>query len=77
MSKPLILLTNDDGVQSPGLMAAVRALREGHSGVMVALAPPNVDYVPLDDAISRMKTVPHQADTVLTGRDLGICFGDI
>jgi 6-phosphofructokinase 1 len=56
--------------------AAVRALEEGHSGIMVALAPPEVNYVPLDEATCRMKTVPLNADTVLTGRDLGICFGD-
>jgi len=56
--------------------AAVRALEEGHSGVMVALDPPMVRYVPLEEATSRMKTVPLDSDTVLTGRDLGISFGD-
>lgn len=56
--------------------AAVRALAEGQSGVMVALDPPTVRYVPLADATSRMKTVPLDCDTVLTARDLGICFGD-
>ena len=56
--------------------AAVRALAEGQSGVMVALDPPNVNYVPLEDATRRMKTVPLDCDTVLTARDLGICFGD-
>ena len=56
--------------------AAVRALEQGHSGVMVALAPPEVNYVPLGDAIYRMKTVPLDCDTILTARDLGICFGD-
>ena len=56
--------------------AAVRALEEGQSGVMVALNPPTVDYVPLDDVTGRMRTVPLGADTILTARDLGICFGD-
>lgn len=56
--------------------AAVRALEEGQSGVMVALDPPTVRYVPLDDATRRMKTVPLDADTMLTARDLGIVFGD-
>lgn len=56
--------------------AAVRALEEGRSGVMVALDPPEVKYVPLDEATCRMKTVPLDCDTILTGRDLGICFGD-
>ena len=37
MSRPLILLTNDDGVQSPGLLAAVRALRG--LGELMIVAP--------------------------------------
>ena len=56
--------------------AAVRALEEGRSGVMVALDPPTVRYVPLEEATSRMKSVPLDCDTVLTARDLGISFGD-
>ncbi len=56
--------------------AAVRALDEGQAGVMVALDPPTVRYVPLEDCTRRMKTVPLDCDTILTGRDLGICFGD-
>lgn len=56
--------------------AAVRALEEGHSGVMVALHHPNVMYVPLEEVAGRMKAVPPDCDTVQTGRDLGICFGD-
>ena len=56
--------------------AAVRALEEGLSGVMVSLAFPNVEYVPLTEVAGRMKTVPPDSDTVQTGRDLGICFGD-
>lgn len=56
--------------------AAVRALAEGQHGVMVALDPPTVKYVPLADATSRMKTVPLDSDVMLTARDLGICLGD-
>jgi len=56
--------------------AAVRALDEGQSGVMVALDPPTVNYVPLSDSIQRMKTVPLNCDIILTARDLGIGFGD-
>lgn len=37
MTKPLILITNDDGVQSPGLLAAVRALRG--LGELMIVAP--------------------------------------
>jgi 6-phosphofructokinase 1 len=56
--------------------SAVRALSEGHSGVMVALDPPTVRYVPLAQATKRMKTVPRDCDTVRTARELGICLGD-
>jgi 6-phosphofructokinase 1 len=56
--------------------AAVRALVEGQSGVMVALDPPTVRYVPLKKVAGRMKQVPLDCDTILTGRELGICFGD-
>ncbi|AGZ49489.1 6-phosphofructokinase [Mycobacterium kansasii] len=56
--------------------AAVRALDEGHSGVMVALNPPTVDYVPLAEATHRQKTVPLDCDSILTARDMGINFGD-
>ncbi len=56
--------------------AAVRALAEGQAGVMVALDPPTVRYVPLKKVAGRMKTVPLDCDTILTGRELGICFGD-
>ena len=56
--------------------AAVRALDEGLSGVMVALAFPNVNYVPLQDVAGRMKAVPLDGDTLQTARDVGICMGD-
>jgi len=56
--------------------AAVRALAEGQDGVMVALDPPTVRYVPLIEATNRMKTVPTDCDTILTARELGISFGD-
>jgi 6-phosphofructokinase 1 len=56
--------------------AAIRALDEGQSGIMVALDPPTVRYVPLALATQRMKTVPLHCDTILTARDLGISFGD-
>lgn len=56
--------------------AAVRALAAGESGVMVALDPPTVRYVPLAMATSRMKIVPLAGDTIATARDLGTSFGD-
>lgn len=56
--------------------AAVRALAQGKSGMMVALDPPVVRYVPLHKATKRMKTVPLDGDTILTAREMGISFGD-
>jgi phosphofructokinase-like protein len=56
--------------------AAVRALDDGQDGVMVALNPPTVDYVPLAEVTSRQKKVPLDCDTMLTARDMGITFGD-
>jgi 6-phosphofructokinase 1 len=56
--------------------ASVRALDQGQSGIMVALDPPTVNYIPLEDCTQRMKSVPLDCDTVLTARDLGISFGD-
>jgi 6-phosphofructokinase len=56
--------------------AAVRALAAGQTGVMVALDPPTVRYVPLAEATRRMKVVPLDCDTILTARELGICLGD-
>ena len=56
--------------------AAVRALAEGKSGVMVALDPPKVRYVPLAQATKRLKTVPLDCDSILTARSLGVSFGD-
>ena len=56
--------------------AAVRALAEGQSSVMVALDPPTVKYIALEEAIRCIKSVPLDSDIMLTARDLGVSFGD-
>ena len=56
--------------------AAVRALEEGQSNVLVALDPPTVRYVPLAECTERIKIVPVDCDTIKTARDLGMCLGD-
>lgn len=56
--------------------AAVRALQEGQDGIMVGLQPPEVVYVPLEEATRQLKLVPLDGDTMRTARDLGINFGD-
>ena len=42
--------------------AAVRGLEDGQNGVMVALAPPHVKYVPIDVALGKIKMVPMDSD---------------
>lgn len=56
--------------------AAIRALDEGMNSIMVALDPPNVRYVPLDEISGKVRMVDLESDIMTTGRDLGICFGD-
>jgi len=56
--------------------AAVRALEAGECGIMVALDPPRVRYVPLQEVTGRIRTVPLDCDTLMTARDLGISLGD-
>ncbi len=56
--------------------AAVRAIAEGESNIMVALDPPTVRYVPLELCTQRTKTVPLDGDIIATARELGIALGD-
>jgi len=56
--------------------AAVRCIREGSLGTMVALQGANVRSVPLADAISEIKRVPLECDLVESARQLGISLGD-
>jgi 6-phosphofructokinase 1 len=56
--------------------AAVRLVAEQRFGTMVALDPPRVLAVPLEEAIAHIKTVPLDSDVVQTARAMGICLGD-
>ena len=56
--------------------AAVRALVEGHDGVMVAVNPPRIDYVPLWVATAKLKLVAADDYGVMTARTLDVSFGD-
>jgi ATP-dependent phosphofructokinase / diphosphate-dependent phosphofructokinase len=56
--------------------AAVKALQAGKDGVMVALKPPQIEFVPLETAVSTMKVVPLDGEVVFTARALGTCLGD-
>ncbi len=56
--------------------AAARLIRKGAFGRMVSLAPPDVESVPIREAIGKMKTVPVDNDIVASAREIGISFGD-
>ena len=57
--------------------AAIDALLKGMDGVMVALNPPRIDFVPIQEAIAKLKLVPVDSEFVLVSRALDICFGDV
>lgn len=56
--------------------AAVNTLLQGKVNVMVALDPPEVKTIPIDEVIKSMKTVPMNCDTIMTARSLGVSLGD-
>ena len=54
---------------------AVRAMRSGKYGVMMAFAPPDIQYVPLAEAINKVRTVPADSEFLKIAQSLGICLG--
>ena len=54
---------------------AVRALEGGKNGVMVAFVPPEIKFVPLAEAINKVRTVPIESVFVTIAQSLGICLG--
>jgi 6-phosphofructokinase len=56
--------------------AAVRALQGNHSGVLVAFQPPDLKFVPLAEAINKVRTVPADSVFVKIARSLGISLGE-
>jgi ATP-dependent phosphofructokinase / diphosphate-dependent phosphofructokinase len=55
---------------------AVRALKENLSGVMVVFQPPDLEFVPITEALNKIRTVPGDCELVQLARDLGISLGD-
>ena len=43
---------------------------------MVALIPPDVESVPIREAIGRPKNVPIDSDIIESAREIGISFGN-
>ncbi len=56
--------------------AAVRYLAEDTARGMVAQVGGKIVLVPFDQVVGGTRGVELDSDTVSTGRDLGICFGD-
>jgi 6-phosphofructokinase 1 len=56
--------------------AAVRALHDNHSGVMVSFQPPDLKFVPLAEAINKVRSVPADSVFMQVARSLGIALGD-
>ena len=54
---------------------AVGALQSGKYGVMIAFTPPDIQYVPLSEAINKVKTVPADSEFIKIAQSLGICLG--
>jgi len=54
---------------------AVEALKAGKNGVMVAFVPPNINFVPLTDAINKVRTVPADSEFIKIARSLNISLG--
>jgi 6-phosphofructokinase len=54
---------------------ALQALEVGKNGVMVAFVPPEIKFVPLSEAINKVRTVPADSEFVKIAQSLGICLG--
>ena len=54
---------------------AVQALNASKNGVMVAFAPPNITFVPLTEAINKVRTVPVDSEFIQIARSLSISLG--
>jgi 6-phosphofructokinase 1 len=54
---------------------AVQALKAGRNGVMVAFVPPEIQFVPLAEAINKVRTVPADSEFMKIAQSLDICVG--
>jgi 6-phosphofructokinase 1 len=50
-------------------------VQAGKYGVMVAFQPPDIKFVPLAEAINKVRTVPADSEFIQIARSLGICLG--
>ena len=50
-------------------------MEEGEYGTMVAFNPPKLEFVPLAEAINKLRTVPLDGGFIQIAHSLGICMG--
>ena len=54
---------------------AIQALQAGSNGVMVSFVPPDVKFVPLAEAINKIRRIPAESMFFQVAESLGIYFG--
>jgi len=54
---------------------ALQALKAGKNGVMVAFVPPEIRFVPLSEAINKVRTVSAESEFLKIAHSLGIYCG--
>jgi ATP-dependent phosphofructokinase / diphosphate-dependent phosphofructokinase len=54
---------------------SVQVLKSGQNGVMVTFMPPDIRFVPLKDAVDKVRTVPAESEFIRIAQSLGIYLG--
>jgi 6-phosphofructokinase len=55
---------------------SVQVLKAGQNGVMVSFMPPDISFVPLVDAVNKVRTVPADSEFMRIAHSLGIYLGN-
>jgi 6-phosphofructokinase 1 len=54
---------------------AVELLKSGQTAVMTAFVPPDIEFLPLKEAIRKVRTVPPESEFLGIAQSLGIYLG--
>jgi 6-phosphofructokinase 1 len=54
---------------------AVELLKSGQTAVMVAFVPPDIEFLPLKEAVDKVRTVPAENEFMRIAQSLGIYLG--
>jgi len=55
---------------------AIQVIKAGQNGVMVSFMPPDIRFVPLKDAVDKVRTVPSESEFMRIAQSLGIYLGN-